>query len=1139
MIKFDKEKIIALRNLLKNRIRKIRFYKTKEFKIFTAILFVIIVLTFLLPNFFDNSKLRNDISEKLSKQTNSNIKIKGDVSVSFLPSPSISINHIFIENFNPSKTPKETDKFYNIYAKNVKIIFPIFGWFSDKLIKNIILNDASIDVFKSGSKGKLGKSIFYNKLDYFNKINPRSPPSRNGISSSIFAIEDLESVAKFEALLPDLQINNGRITHYDESTIYSDFINIDATMIYQKQKIISYGKFLSDKIENNFEMDLTFNSPNKSKQSYFAIKSPVLDFRVNGVFLEENNKGIFKTKFRGNFNGYIIELKNFYKSLFSSNDIASSKLKSNGMPINLTGEIYNDEDNINIANIFLESNLLKGVGNIKIDKSAPIFTSDVKFDLEKLDIDNIWNTENPAKQIAELAKGLNVDKKQSQQSKIQNNDPLEQAPELPATNPEVKAVDLNSLPKEDEKKDNIFLNIRDYDINLDITSQLATLYGGSISDLKINANISNDDKMIIFPLSFKLASNAEIRIIGNFNQKEHKNKFIGSLDASGESLYEIFEWLDINPKNVKINNLKKFNLFSEVEVSNDDFVFKNLYLNLDDKKTEIYGDIEIKDKDSKRMVNSILKFSEFDYEKYISIPINNAYFNEGILSDKVLWINQIFSNYNLKFNFEKLIYEQEIYENQEIKLDFGPGFINIPNNKFISQNNNFIIDFKLKINEKNQLLNLKIDAEKLVLDYKKDYFNEKIPVSKTIFDRFFQMPSLQGFDGEIDVAVKNLKIGETPINNFKYFSPISSIVNQAKIEMDIFDGRFDFRGINDIKYNKIINGTFNCKMCNVTKIFKTFYNVDNLGGVANISGNIVGAGKSVYEFKNKLISEISLAVSGPYAIGYGLNDFIKSIYGYKSQSNDLQNPEEILHQKNGYTQFLQGKGFINLKGEKNSNFSISLKSTGINSVFSGAIFLNEESVNGTINTIFLVPNRGKQVPINIATNVTGYIDDVAMVSNINQARQYLGLEKVEKTQLDSILVAKTAEKRQAKKEKIINNAKKLEKKANKISSLNSAKDEEEVATEIIEETQIIEINKPANDSKSVEDKEQSDFVIIDKSKNNGSIENNISLPEVINPVKENSSSSLINNGLKLPSIQDGATPKAIETENINIVEPSI
>jgi len=1131
MIKLDKEKIINFIALIKNKARKVRFHKTKEFKIFLMVIFILIVLCFLLPVFFDNSKLRNNISERLSKLTNAKVDIKGEVSVALLPSPRISINHLFVENFNPSKNPKENDKFYNFYSQNLEIIFPIFGWFEKKIIKKIILNNANIDVYKANSVGKLQKSIFYTKLDYFNKINPRSPPSKEGISSSIFAIEDLEAVAKFESLMPDLQINNGKVIHYDDAKIYSEFINIDATLNYQKNKILGYGNFVSDKIDNSFEMQFIFNKPKKNNASFFAIKSAVLDFRLTGTFFEENNDGVFKTKFRGNFNGYVMELKNFYKSLFSSSDITSQKLKTNGLPINFTGEIYNDGNEINIANIFVESTLLRGVGNIKIDKTAKILTSDIKFDFEKLDIDSIWNTQNPAKRIAELAKGINIDKniKESVENSQKTNDLEPSQSDIIVNKDEIKIEEKNI------ENSKIFLNIREYDVNLDITAQKANLYEGEISDLKFNANISNDDKMSVFPLSFKLPSNSEVRIIGNFDQKKHKNRFMGSLDANGDSLYEIMEWLDINPKSVKINNLQKFNLFSNIEISDNDFIFNNFYLNLNDKKTEIYGDIEIKDIKVKRLITSDLKFSEFEYQKYISIPLNNPYFNEGIFADKILWLNQIFSNYNLKFYFDKLIYDDEIFENQEIKINFGPGYIKIPNNKFKSQNNNFDLSFSVEVADKKQQFDLELKAEKLKIDFQKDYMHEEIPVTKTIFDRFFQMPSLQGFDGKIELLAKDLTIGKIKINNFKYLIPVSNLTSPAKLEMDIFDGKFEFKGVNDLKYNKIINGNFTCKSCNINKIFQGFYGIENWGGIANISGNIVGVGKSVYEFKNKLISEISLAISAPSVKGYGLNEFIKKIYDRKKTAEDIKNPEEILHNKEGYTQFMQGKGFINLKGEKNSNFSISLKSTGVNSVFSGIIFMNEESINGTINTIFLAPNNQKQIPINIATNVTGYIDDVALVSNINQARQYLGLEKIEKTELDNILLAKTAEKKQAKKEKIFNKTKKIENKAKKINAEiteNSQQGEEEVTTEIIEETQIIEINKPAEISK------ESDFVIIDKTQNDDNKDSKNSLMTDQNPIIDNAITSPNNSNQTTP-IQSNPASKAFETENINIVEPSI
>jgi hypothetical protein len=101
-----------------------------------------------------------------------------------------------------------------------------------------------------------------------------------------------------------------------------------------------------------------------------------------------------------------------------------------------------------------------------------------------------------------------------------------------------------------------------------------------------------------------------------------------------------------------------------------------------------------------------------------------------------------------------------------------------------------------------------------------------------------------------------------------------------------------------------------------------------------------------------------------------------------------------------------------------------------------------------LNTIFLSGSKEKKIPINIATNVVGFFDDVGYVSNLNQARQYLGLERINNQDLNNKLLTQSEEKKIAKKNKI---AKKY-----KISS------DEEVTIEnqIIEETQIIEINKP-------------------------------------------------------------------------------
>ena len=142
-------------------------------------------------------------------------------------------------------------------------------------------------------------------------------------------------------------------------------------------------------------------------------------------------------------------------------------------------------------------------------------------------------------------------------------------------------------------------------------------------------------------------------------------------------------------------NLKNYSFYSDIEVSPSSTILKNFYVNLDDKKTEFYGNVELTDNEKSRFVNSNIRVSEFDFEKYISIPQNNTYLSEGILFDKLLWLNQIYSNYSIKLNFDKLLYQNQEFNNQNIVLNFGQGYFKFPKSNFTSAENIFDIEFSL------------------------------------------------------------------------------------------------------------------------------------------------------------------------------------------------------------------------------------------------------------------------------------------------------------------------------------------------------------------------------------------------------------------------------------------------------------
>jgi hypothetical protein len=993
----------------------IGFFKSEGFKIGAIVFLCLFGFVKIFPSFLDNSKLKFDLTQRLSKLTQATISIKGSMEIELLPSPSITAHHVFIENYAPPSKRDKSDNFYNIYVEDLKIIFPIFRINSGKLIEKVIADNAIIEVAQPEALKKIVNGSFSAKLEGISKNisdSQKNITSKGGISSWLFPINDVESVAIGLSINPSIQLNDSTITFYNEYGISKEFTKIDSTINYQKNVIEGYGSFLSQSIENEFRILAKFDSIDENKKdpkddSFFFLNSPAFELKINGHFLEKNIDGLLKTKFRGFLECDVMELKNLYKSLISKSDSFSSKLRYNGKSIKLSSEFYNNGKNIDLKKIIITSDLANGSGDIYLGLSDKIFTTDINLEFDDLDLDSIWSTENPAKKIAEKTKSQNL---------IEN---AQMVADKKDSNP--KEIQEKIIPKPSTIKvrkrniSDLILEARDYDINMEIFIKNATLYEGQVKDIKFFANIANDNKILISPLSFKLPGNSEFRANGIFEESEMNSKFTGNIDGKGESLSEIFKWLQVESNNIKINNLKNYVLYGDLEITPNLTSLKNFYVNLDDKKTEFYGNVEISDNEKNRFINTDIQISEFDFEKYISLSKNNSYLNEGILFDKLLWLNQIYSNYSIKLKFDKLIYADQEFKDQNINLDFGQGYLKIPKTHFDSTKNIFDFEFNVDISDKNQITNLKLNADKLKLKLKTDDDPVLRIRGSSLFDKFYKLPSLQGFSGDIDLTANEIILDDKLISNFDYKNSFKNgVFGQSKLTMQIYDGTFEYKGLCDIKYNKIINGLFSCKSCNINKILNDFYNVKAINGITNLSGNIVSIAKSVNEFKSNLNSEINLAISAPKIDGYGLNDLVKKMFSVKTFASELAEPEKILENKELSSQFVQGKGFINLKGAKNSNFSLSLSGPAINSVFSGIIFLNDETINGTLNTIFLSGTLEKKIPINIATNVFGFFDDVGHVSNLNQARQYLGLERINNQELNTKLLTQSEEKKVAK-----------------------------------------------------------------------------------------------------------------------------
>ena len=79
---------------------------------------------------------------------------------------------------------------------------------------------------------------------------------------------------------------------------------------------------------------------------------------------------------------------------------------------------------------------------------------------------------------------------------------------------------------------------------------------------------------------------------------------------------------------------------------------------------------------------------------------------------------------------------------------------------------------------------------------------------------------------------------------------------------------------------------------------------------------------------------------------------------------------------------------------KEGKLRINVSAPAVNGIISGSVNLVTNSADVLFNAIFLTGTRQKQTPINIATNLKGNISALSQSTNMDQARQYLGLSGV-------------------------------------------------------------------------------------------------------------------------------------------------
>jgi len=955
-----------IRQLLLPLINAILLNKIKlKIIIPVALSATVVAILLLLPFFSNNNQLKSKITEYVKNTTGASIEIRGDSSLRILPMPAISLDDVLIRNY------QNDDKTYNSYIEKLTIHLPFFYFITNYKINNITVQGATIESYQSSLSIK---NTEIDKLTNELISNGNKQSAFFGfLNKSIGVIDNLSTIT----------IADSRFIQYAKSGIQKDLTNIDLKLSISNKKITANGNLVAFNSLYNFRTKLIFNNKN---QSHFTINSDAFNLNIAGILGDKNNKNILLTKFSATANGDIINFKNFYQLFFGSGDILSPDLKSDSKPIKFNAQLTGDGEEIAIKNIKFDSPIVTGAGEIDIGINDKISFLDIKLNFSDLDLNSLL-----------------IPKEQSENAVInQSANPLPESDE----DDQIILLDDNKVYNKESLLNNYIKKSSKFDISTEIKINNIKIGDSVIKDFQFYS-LASDANAIISPIKFNFDGN-NFYVAGIVdNSSGYYPKFIGNIIANGDSIDKAMRYLDIKINNIAVNQVTPYKFSADVIFAPNSKLLNHLHLVLDNGRSEAYGSIKITENNGKN-IRANINFSKLDLSKQISLPKENDYFAFGNLFDKLLWLNNIDGNYNIKLKFDELVYKTEKFNNQTTELNFGRGFFKIQTNNNNSYDDIFNLDFAVDLINKVPTVSLKLTGESLAINAAPETDASSQNMSADFITNFYKLSSLQGLNGSIDIDLKKLKFYQDNLQNIDIKATIQDgEFIFTKFNSDIHGGKFVFNGNANIKFNKIISGSFSCKSCSIDSVGKNYFGANNLSGLANIEGSIVSVAKDKKEALSNTALQISFNINSPTIKGYGLTSLIDNLVA----KNALADPENIMHNKEAITKYSQASGTISIKDGQNGSYSCKLQSAGINSVFTGKIKVQHNFIEGAINSIFLLANNQKPIPINVVTNIIGRIDDVAFVSNLNQVRQYLGLEKIS-TQLLSDNFAKQFEQKQ-------------------------------------------------------------------------------------------------------------------------------
>ena len=1014
---------------------------SKAIRLSSLIIGIVIFLLFITPLFFDNSMLKFSMIQKISRATNADFDINGDIEVSFLPTPTIKISEAVLLNYKHKPTFSKEEELFNFYAKNIKIKFSIFDIYDDILASEIEFDNGFFEVFSDPKNIPNRNNKITDVLVGYKKL-PAVSPTESGlsISNKIFKFSEIidDDFRHYLSKIPAIRMKNCSFSFFNKLGKNKDFNNINAILNFSTNYSFAEGSFASEKINSKFEYQAIFNDDSAKPKSYLYLSSPNLELKIKGNYTGEN-KGPLASDFKGDLNINITELKSFYQTYFANEKShIFGKLKSSNNPIIIKSNIENALDEFNLKNIEIDSPIISGSGDLyfAIHDQLPIL--DLNLNLNNLDLDSIISQEALKIENYELAKtieDINIKKNIA----INNNEIIADNSKLininqsanPPANPSAKSPSnmLENIPLDPANTLNntkslnnldLISSLKHFDVITDIKIKNLKFFETDFKDCDIYLTLNKTGEIMILPAIIKTPGEGSFYIRGIVENTQIP-KFVGSLDYKGKNLGEILKWLNVESSNTKYENFGDFRLYANLLMLPNFTYLNEIYFNLNKNETEIFGESKIIRENKNTTITSDFEITNFNFDKHFILNSNkNNFTGKASLIKKMMWLNNINSYNQLSLNFNKLNYNQEDFIDQKINLKFNRGFLNIENLALKSSqtdlnlnlvidisNKTPIIDFKVIGAKLNYVANVKPTVQKQIenpdnnstqlkenLNNISEIFRNNLQKNHDFLESFYRIPSLESFNGKIDIDINEINMDHKILKELKFSGDLKNgTIDAIKSSWQTYGGTLNYNGLIDVKENKIINGNVIAKNINLAELFKDLYAIDSIGGTANISANLLSVANSKTEFLKDLKSEIKFNVAQPFISGFGINDLVSKMFNIKFYQKELQFPEKILFNPDAKSFFKQARGNITFKNNDDGKIRVEFFAPAVNSVLTGSINAEKQNFDWLFNALFLTGNTQKPTPINLAIKIKGSPQEYTNTANTNQIRQYLGLQQ--------------------------------------------------------------------------------------------------------------------------------------------------